>query len=48
MNSRLEEAEEFIGDIKGKIMKNNEVEQKREKNTTWEYTWGTQWLYKMW
>ena len=29
MNSRLEEAEEQISDLEGKIVENNEAEQKR-------------------
>ena len=30
MNTRLEEAEEWISDLEDKIMENNEVKQKRE------------------
>ena len=31
MNTRLEDAEEYISDIEDKIMENKEAEQKREK-----------------
>ena len=31
MNSRLEEAEEQINDVRDRVMENNQAEQKREK-----------------
>ena len=47
MNSRLEEAKEWINDLEDRVMENNQAEQKREKRIIQnEKTDGIQWLHQ--
>lgn len=46
-NTGIEEAEEWISDTTDKIMKNNEVEQKKEELWNVRIDLGTQWLHQM-